>query len=558
MPIYTGSGIVPTDGSLSDFGRGPWASLEEYFQIIPRNYRVKGAEFLVEIPGGYEEYRLVGGRDLVHAQKINEISISNISFWISPAANEKVDTLPISPVNGYRVLHNGIIKDYDEVEDEWVDMYGGTGIALQKGMAIIVTTVVIDDVTYKNQIYSYEEIQPSVFEWRRTTDVAQPNWDLFITEFVANKRRVRDLTSSVVDLRSIQNHGDYLVNSNIANMAPVIYALNPPIKVFLHVSYKDNNNLVYHVMTSDNAYIQVKLNGVFGQWKDWKGEPGVDGVISEFRIQPDGTYFQYKLVTESESEWKNIVDMALFKGDPGDNSIIRRTSTHLQWKLQNAIDWINLIELIELEGEDGKNPEYRRDNGWLQYRLIGDTVWIDLFPLSELKGDDGEIPSFRLEQKLLQYKFNSQSEWTTIADLSDYLHKVSNPELEGVGLRMLSINDIGGVQSTDTIEYANLMPYPNKVLIANYLTLEEDNGGILAFNVSSLTYITVTPNLMENPNLSYTLAMVQLGVGKIRVLPGTGVTVYAANNEFETRTQYSVISLMKLSTNVYLLGGDLA
>ena len=310
--IYTASGIIPTDGSLAEFGRGPWQTLDDYFTAIPKAYRQKGAQFLVEIPGGYEEYRLTGGVDKIHALLVSTISYQHVSFWISPPVDIKVDSLPGTPEEGYRVLHNSIIKQYET--GIWVDKYGGGGIALQVGMAVIVNKVTIDDVDYVNQIYVYEETATEgVFSWERKTDTLAPNWDMFYTIYQNNKRRVRDLTVApdiVLDVRNVHNSGVYVINTSISNLPA---GIPTDQKAFLWVNFLNETMIQYILSLSDNMYIQIKMNNVYGDWIEWKGNQGEPGKNPEFGFSE--THFQYRL--DGEINWTNIIEREAFKGDIG-------------------------------------------------------------------------------------------------------------------------------------------------------------------------------------------------------------------------------------------------
>ena len=76
MAQKTVSGFITTDRTLVDIPKGPWGSLQEYFDNIPIDFRVKGQEILVEVQDGYERYQLIGGIELEHAILIEDTSAS--------------------------------------------------------------------------------------------------------------------------------------------------------------------------------------------------------------------------------------------------------------------------------------------------------------------------------------------------------------------------------------------------------------------------------------------------------------------------------------------------
>lgn len=88
-------------------------------------------------------------------------------------------------------------------------------------------------------------------------------------------------------------------------------------------------------------------------------------------------------------------------GVNGKNVELRRTSTHLQWRLAGDTTWLDLVPLSELEGERGiqgeqgiqgpagKSAEFQTSATHIQWRLTGDTAWNNLVALSVLTGPRG-------------------------------------------------------------------------------------------------------------------------------------------------------------------------
>jgi hypothetical protein len=355
MPGFVGSGFIPTDGSLTDFGRGPWSSLQAFFDNIPFNYRVKGQEFLVEIPGGYKEYRLVGGRNIENAVETSSSINTEVTFWISPPVDTLLTSLPAEPTDEYRVLLNDSgnwsIQQWDEAEDEWVVLYddGTLGTELQEGMAVIVNQVEINDVLYTNQIYVFES-----GAFVNKTEPAAPNWDLFYTAFVNNKRRVRDLINppnTILDVRAVENSGVYAILSSVVNLPAEVIALDPVQTVFLEVNLLDVNNLTFKITLKDNSYIQAKVGGVWGSWVEWKGDKGDQGEQGIQGIQgPQGEQgIQGPQGVQGIQGPEGPEGPQGPKGDPGTAELLHfeedKDGTKVQWKAKGDEDNLD-IELF--------------------------------------------------------------------------------------------------------------------------------------------------------------------------------------------------------------------
>jgi hypothetical protein len=236
-----------------DIKYGPWNSLEEFKTYVPTEYRKPGLRFALFGVGEIVDYQYVGGVEDHHIVERFRSATAYVSFWITPAADEKVTDLPLSPTDGYRVLHNNIIKEYQT--DTWVDLYGGTGIALQNGMAVVVNN---DGLTV-NQVYVYNSTL-AIWENKTAGIVIPP--DKFFTAFVDNKRVVRDVRTEISNVRNIISSGPYYINKNIANL-PNSKSGSGMIMCLVH----NEQNLIYIYYDNSVEWIQRKINGVYGEWE---------------------------------------------------------------------------------------------------------------------------------------------------------------------------------------------------------------------------------------------------------------------------------------------------
>ncbi|MFW6247171.1 MAG: hypothetical protein ACOC22_03315 [bacterium] len=98
--------------------------------------------------------------------------------------------------------------------------------------------------------------------------------------------------------------------------------------------------------------------------------------------------------------------------------------------------------------------------------------------------------------------------------------------------------------------------YARKTIDANYTIDPQDNNFILLFDSSS----DLTCNIPENLTVpdGFQVIIFQQGTGKVTIIKDSAVTTLSANNEMDTRTRYSMVNIIKINTNTYIVGGDLA
>lgn len=109
---------------------------------------------------------------------------------------------------------------------------------------------------------------------------------------------------------------------------------------------------------------------------------------------------------------------------------------------------------------------------------------------------------------------------------------------------------------TTLLDFENI-EYPSKEIAGiEYTLLDEDNNRLLSFTSSTDVNVIIPLDLRVDKGFLVTLK--QEGTGYVNVTATAGVTMQAANNEYATRTRYSLINIIKQSNNKYVLGGDLA
>jgi uncharacterized protein (TIGR02145 family) len=350
----------------ADIKYGPWNDLDEFKFYINSQFWSEGLTFALRDNDRLVEYWFVGGNLEEHIEEKYKSINAIVSFWISPPVNEIVTDLPLAPTNGYRVIHNNIIKEY--ITDTWVDQYGGSGIALANGYAVI---VIIDGVL-TNQTYVWDDVES---EWVNRTNGVGIDESRYVTGYIEGKRRARDFTGLNAppsgSVRAITSTGFYVVDRDLSDLPT-----NTSGIAFLEVLSKDDNNLVYRYYDTTGDWIQKKEDGVYSSWTNIKGDAG-----DPIELRKTTTHLQWKVVTEDPSLWKDLIALSELVGPAGTPVEFRVSSFNLQWRYVGDLVWTTLIDLTSLNGEDGRNPEFRVSGGFVQWRLVGDPTWINLYSI---------------------------------------------------------------------------------------------------------------------------------------------------------------------------------
>jgi len=89
------------------------------------------------------------------------------------------------------------------------------------------------------------------------------------------------------------------------------------------------------------------------------------------------------------------------------------------------------------------------------------------------------------------------------------------------------------------------------------LKTDADAGTLIAFSNASAVTVTVPKNATQAIEVGSTLLVVQYGAGKVTLAPEDGtVTLRSAGNLLATRAQFAHVTLFKVATNEWLIGGD--
>lgn len=91
-----------------------------------------------------------------------------------------------------------------------------------------------------------------------------------------------------------------------------------------------------------------------------------------------------------------------------------------------------------------------------------------------------------------------------------------------------------------------------------YEFLASDAGKLVTFDNAAAITATVPVNADVAIEIGATIVCAQKGAGTLTLAPEGGVTLSSAGAELDTFAQYSMVSIIKIDTNVWLVSGDTA
>ena len=91
----------------------------------------------------------------------------------------------------------------------------------------------------------------------------------------------------------------------------------------------------------------------------------------------------------------------------------------------------------------------------------------------------------------------------------------------------------------------------------NDSTFSNNPGEVLTFNNAATQTVTIPPNSSVACPIGATIQAVQLGVGKVTFIGGSGVTINSAGGLKSIATQYGAVTLMQTAIDVWVLIGTL-
>jgi len=107
-----------------------------------------------------------------------------------------------------------------------------------------------------------------------------------------------------------------------------------------------------------------------------------------------------------------------------------------------------------------------------------------------------------------------------------------------------------GLSSTGTIAVNNQTG-------TTYELVAADRGKIVNCSNAAAITVTIPVNADVAMDIGTNVLISQIGVGTVTLAPEGGVTINSRGALFDTAGQYSILSVTKILTNTWLVGGDL-
>lgn len=148
------------------------------------------------------------------------------------------------------------------------------------------------------------------------------------------------------------------------------------------------------------------------------------------------------------------------------------------------------------------------------------------------------------------------SNFTTLPSQSGAGGKFLTSNGTSASWKTLAISDVSGLESTFT-DLASLYSPLNVTIsqqTSNYIIQSTDSSKQIEMNVSSANTVTVQNGLALPIGAS--VIIVQTGTGQTSIVADVGVTINATPG-LKLRAQWSVATLTKRGTNLWLLAGDI-
>lgn len=147
----------------------------------------------------------------------------------------------------------------------------------------------------------------------------------------------------------------------------------------------------------------------------------------------------------------------------------------------------------------------------------------------------------------------------TDAELADNAVKtrnISNSSITSAKLSSSVVNLYGGLALDSTNGLSVSTGIRPEYIINSTLTLADSNNIIPVNNANPIT-ITIPSDAITNFTIGTNIVVYQKGLGQVSIVGYAGVTVLSNESKNKTTGQYSSVALFKLTTNTWLLGGDL-
>ena len=120
---------------------------------------------------------------------------------------------------------------------------------------------------------------------------------------------------------------------------------------------------------------------------------------------------------------------------------------------------------------------------------------------------------------------------------------------------MSYLNDLKTLQAIKSQESERLVELTT--ISDGYTVLSSSNNKTLLFDDSSSGYITLPDYSEDSIPVGFTLDVVQIGSGKAVFEPSGSSTIKSLNSAVETSGEGAMVNVIKISTNGWLISGDI-
>jgi len=90
-----------------------------------------------------------------------------------------------------------------------------------------------------------------------------------------------------------------------------------------------------------------------------------------------------------------------------------------------------------------------------------------------------------------------------------------------------------------------------------YTTVLADDGKLITCDNAASIALTIPPNSSVAYGIGTQINVMQLGAGTVTITAGAGVTLNSDGAKLKTNAQYAVATCCKISTNVWVIIGNL-
>ena len=179
---------------------------------------------------------------------------------------------------------------------------------------------------------------------------------------------------------------------------------------------------------------------------------------------------------------------------------------------------------------------------------------------------DGLITDTRTpagEPDLLAFATNVASDTLLLQSITSQTGKALRVTTQDRATNLFSINANGSITFSDGSTQTSAATYDPNLIVnpqtgTTYTVLAGDAQKVVTLNNSADITVTLASNATQALPVGTQVSLLQLGTGQVTVVGAVSpnpVTIYA-NPGKKTRAQYSLITLIQLQTNIWLLTGD--